>query len=291
MGLTKYIKAAFLWHWNLLAFGAGMAVSFLSGHPDIVAPLVVAVEVAYLGFLGTHPKFQHYVNAQEAKSARAQAEGGKPEETMKRLLLALPAAMVKRFEELRNRCLELRQIAREIRDPNQAGGAPPLEEMQLAGLDRLLWIYLRLLFTQHSLERFFVQTNEPQIQRDIKSLEDRLKKLPEKSDDPQKQKIKKAIEDNLVTCRGRLTNLQKARENHELIQLEIDRLENKIRSLSELAVNRQEPNFISGQVDQVASSMMQTEKTMSDLQFVTGLDTADEAVPEMLPRDVIAVKD
>src|SRR5262245_62155113 len=137
MGLTKYIKAAFLWHWNLLAFGAGMAVAVLSGHPDIAGPLVVAGEVAYLGFLGTHPKFQHYVNAQEAKGAKQQAAGGKPEETMKRLLLSLPVPMVKRFEELRNRCLELRQIAREIRDPNQAGDAPPLEEMQLAGLDRL----------------------------------------------------------------------------------------------------------------------------------------------------------
>jgi hypothetical protein len=67
--------------------------------------------------------------------------------------------------------------------------------------------------------------------------------------------------------------------------LEIDRLENKIRSLSELAVNRQEPDYISGQVDQVAASMMETEKTMNDLRFVTGLDTVDEA-PSLLQNEI-----
>jgi hypothetical protein len=68
--------------------------------------------------------------------------------------------------------------------------------------------------------------------------------------------------------------------------LEIDRLENKIRSLSELAVNRQEPDYISGQVDQVAASMIETEKTMNDLRFVTGLDTVDEA-PSLLQSEVV----
>ena len=95
----------------------------------------------------------------------------------------------------------------------------------------------------------------------------------------------KAVQDNLQTVRDRLTNLLKARDNLELVKLEIDRLENKIQSLSELAVNRQEPNFISGQVDQVAASMLETEKTMNDLQFVTGLDTVDDA-PELLRGDL-----
>jgi hypothetical protein len=52
-----------------------------------------------------------------------------------------------------------------------------------------------------------------------------------------------------------------------------------------LAVNRQEPDYISGQVDQVAASMMETEKTMNDLRFVTGLDTVDEA-PSLLQSEI-----
>jgi hypothetical protein len=79
--------------------------------------------------------------------------------------------------------------------------------------------------------------------------------------------------------------LQRARDNYNLVKLEIDRLENKIRSLSELAVNRQEPDYISGQVDQVASSMLETEKTMNELRFVTGLDSEDEA-PSLLQDEI-----
>ena len=70
----------------------------------------------------------------------------------------------------------------------------------------------------------------------------------------------------------------------ELVQLEIDRLENKIRSLSELAVNRQEPEFISDQVDSVAHSMLDTERTMNDLQFATGLIEMNEDAPRLINR-------
>ena len=46
-----------------------------------------------------------------------------------------------------------------------------------------------------------------------------------------------------------------------------------------MAVNRQEPAFVSSQVDQVANSMLNTEKTMNDLQVFTGLEDLDDEVP------------
>lgn len=286
MTLFRSIKAAFLNKWNLLFFGAGVCAAALSGPLfPVVGPLVLAAEVAYLGFLGAHPKFQRYVAAQEAKAAREDGTVS-AELTMRRLLDALPDKLVQRFEGLRTRCLELRQLAQELRDPNSASEPLPLESLQLAGLDRLLWIYLRLLFTQFSLEKFLQKTSEPQIEREVKELERRLSELSKADDDPQRQKLRKAVEDNLETTRTRLVNCRKARDNHELVQVEIERLENKIRALSEMAVNRQEPDFIAGQVDQVVSGMVQTEQTMSDLQFLTGLDTAREEVPEMLRREV-----
>ena len=133
--------------------------------------------------------------------------------------------------------------------------------------------------------RFLKQTSEEQIKEDIKRLEDRLAKTPAAAANDQDQRVRKALEDNLQTSRDRLTNLQRAHDNYDLVKLEIDRLENKIRSLSEVAVNRQEPDFISGQVDQVANSMMETEKTMHELRFVTGLDNIDEA-PSLLQSDI-----
>jgi hypothetical protein len=276
--IGKYLKVAFTNHWNLLAFLGGTVFALLSPAPDVLLPVVAAGEIAYLGLLGTHPKFQAYVNAQEAKQDRA-ATSVTAQQTLERITSALPKELYDRFIALRARCLELQQIAAELKHTSAEAAHLPFESYQIAGLDRLLWIHLRLLYTHYALSRFLKNTSEEQIRADIKRLESRLAKTPESADENQKQRVRKALEDNLQTSRDRLTNLQRARDNFDLVNLEIDRLENKIRSLSELAVNRQEPDYISGQVDQVATSMLETEKTMNELQFVTGLDTAEDAPP------------
>jgi len=296
VSLGKYLKAAFTYHWNLLGFLGGLGFAVLSGHPDVVGPFVLAAEAAYLGMLGTHPKFQSYVDAQAARFARTK-ESASAEETLREIVESLPKESIQRFKMLRERCLELRQIARDLKTTGNAETGLPLDDFQMAGLDKLLWIYLRLLYTQYALGRFLKRTKEEAIQADVTELEERLKRVDQPAltsdvivDPAQREKVKKTLEDNLETCRNRLGNFQKARGNFELLELEIDRLENKIQSLSELAVNRQEPDFISGQVDQVASSMVDTERTMNDLQFATGLQPLDEAVPSLLERATVKAR-
>jgi hypothetical protein len=280
LGLGKYIKKAFMNRWNLLWFGGACVFALLTPIPDAILAVAAAAEITYLGLLSTHPKFQAYVNAQEAKENRA-ATTVSTQQTLERITQALPKELLDRFVALKARCLELQQIASELKQTNHGDSSQPLESFQTAGLDRLLWIHLRLLFTQFALSRFLKQTSEEQIQADIKRLETRLAQMPDTGTPMQDQRVRKALEDNLQTSRDRLANLERARNNYDLVKLEIDRLENKIRSLSELAVNRQEPDYISGQVDQVAASMLETEKTMNELQFVTGLNT-DEEAPSLL---------
>lgn len=287
MGLKKYLTAAFLNQWNLLAFLGGCGFALLSGSPDIGGALVLAGEITYLTVLATNPKFQQSVEAREAKERR-QDGTDLVQATVRRITSELPKRLVQRFEDLRSRCAELRQISMRMREPEQTGDPPPLDEVQLASLDRLLWMYLRLLYTQFALSQFLQKTSEADLKANIEQLQERLKRLPDNPADERQQRIHKVVEDNLQTSRSRLENYRKALENYELMGLEIDRLENTIHSLSELAVNRQEPNFISGQIDQVAASMVQTEKTMGELQFVTGLHAADDAVPAIL-RGSVAV--
>ena len=110
--------------------------------------------------------------------------------------------------------------------------------------------------------------------------------MPADDKDDRRARVRAALQDNLDTSRSRLANLTKARENYDLMGLEIDRLENKIRSLSEMAINRQEPEFISSEVDHVASSMVDTERTMNELQFATGLNTLDNEPPALLRQPV-----
>ena len=279
--MIKYIKAAFTNKWNLLAFLGGMGFAFISGRPDIVAPVVLAAEIAYLGLLGTHPKFQKYVNAQEAKSQR-QARSQTNEQILNSIRHGLPRELLNRYKNLRARCLELRQIASDLKQPGLDQHGSSLDSMQVAGLDRLLWVYLRLLFTKHSLQRFFNNTSLENIRRDRQRVEEQLSSLDQKAETPHTEKMRRALQDNLKTMEDRIRNYERAQANHDFVYLEIDRLENKITSLAELAVNRQEPDFISSQVDQVAESMLETEKTMNDLEFVTGFRQVDEEAPHLL---------
>ncbi len=281
MGFFKYVKAAFLNRWNLLAFLGGSAFAALSGRPDITLPLVLAAELAYLGFLGTHPKFQKAVAAREASVVRAAASQA-TEQTLQRILRTLPRPALDRFQTLRNRCLELRQIATDLKQPVEPTVDRTFEESQLAGLDRLLWIFLRLLFTQFAMHRFLQKTDEQAIEKDIHRLQQKLAALPADPQDVAQQRIRKTVEDNLTTSQQRLANYRKAATNLKLVEYQVEALENRIQALSEMTINRQEPDFISSQVDQVASSMVQTEQTMNELRFVTGLDALTDQTPVLL---------
>ena len=116
MGLGKYIKKAFLFHWNLLAFAGrhGFRRAFRAPGRGRF-PWCWPAETAYLGFIGTHPRFQRFVDAQEHKTARAQADA----EAVERLKKSLPPAQLRRFQALRDRCLALRQIAEQLREPDR----------------------------------------------------------------------------------------------------------------------------------------------------------------------------
>jgi hypothetical protein len=282
VGLGKYIKKAFLYQWNLLAFIGGMGFAILSGHPDVAIPLVLAGETAYLGFLGTHPRFQKFVDSQDHKTARAQADA----EAVERLETGLPPAQLRRFQTLRDRCLALRQIAEQLREPAGADSLGPLDELQLSDLDRLLWIYLRMLHTQHMLERFFEKTSADQINAEVRRLEDRIRKLEKEPDSANRARIRQSLQANLETCRSRLSNLDKARENHELLQAEIENLETKIQSITELAINRSDSEAITGQVEQITEGLIRTEQTINDLGFATGVEKFDLTVPRILARDL-----
>ncbi|MGE3778914.1 MAG: hypothetical protein AB7F89_17145, partial [Pirellulaceae bacterium] len=120
MGLGKYIKSAFVNRWNMLLFLGGCAFGAISGHADVVLPLVLAAEVGYLGLLGTHPKFQRYVDAHEAAALRKQ-NSQSTEQTLRQILQSLSQAGLARFEQLRSRCHELRQIAADLKKTSAEG--------------------------------------------------------------------------------------------------------------------------------------------------------------------------
>ena len=286
MQLFRYIKKAFKNHWNLLGLVGGVGFSMLSGKPEIGLPLVVAAEVAWLGFIGTHPRFQQYVDITESEATRSQ-DAAATDERMRKMFAALPRGLQNRFTELLKQCHELRSIGQGYHAASNDAEDGTVAELRMNGLDKLLWLYLKLLYTEYSLNRFFETTGTEQIQSDLKQVQERLKREQQRPEGSQRDRIIATLQDNLLTCEQRLTNFGQARDSYELVRAEQQRLETRIRSLAEMSISQGDPGTISSQVDTVAGSVAETEKTLEDLKFVTGLSSFDETVPEILPRQKV----
>ena len=96
----------------------------------------------------------------------------------------------------------------------------------------------------------------------------------------------RSLQDSLANAELRLDNFSRAKKNGEFVTVELDRIEGKIQALSEMAVNRQDPDFLSRQVDSAADSMRQTEKAVSELQHLTGLADQLQEPPPLLEANL-----
>jgi hypothetical protein len=264
----EYFKSAFKWHWNLLGLAAGVGFALISPIPGAALAIVAAAELAFLTGLVSSEKFRRAIDAKKAGYS-TNSNGGAPnvfgqsaeaQISLTEVLNQLAPGPRKRFLELRQRCLTLQTIAAKI-----GGGSSTGQSMRDDGLDKLLWVHLRLLLAQQGLWRFLEET-------DVQQLEAQLADLKARQESASKdERLLKSITDGIATVTMRIDNFRAAERNSEFVDLELDRIENKILALSEMSVNNSSPDFISAQVDAVADSMTHTESAIRELDSLTGL--------------------
>ena len=268
--LLTYLKAAFLWHWNVMACGAALIFSVLSRQPDVFLPLFTAVEIAYLGLLSTNPRFQKAVDVRNKVLPSPASQS----ELIGRIRSALKSEVWARFENLRARCTKLNELARQFRGPGLPN-EPALADIQLSSLDKLLWMFLKLLYSQDALDAFLRATDRQGLVRDIAANE---KALQEAKARERGEKLARALEDKLATLHQRLDNYDRARENRELLAVELDRIEQKVNAIGEMAMSARDASDISAQVDGIAAGVSATEEA------IRGLDVAPALQREEAPR-------
>ena len=164
--------------------------------------------------------------------------------------------------------------------PADDGGAA--EEIRTPGLDRLLWLFLRLLLSKAALGRFLDTMRNEDIVARLEQLRKDLAAAQSAGD----ERIVKSLQDSIAMGELRLDNYERAKKNAQFVSIELDRIEGKIQALAEMAVNRQDPDFLSSQVDSAAESMRQTEKAVSELQHLTGLADELQEPPAILESDL-----
>ncbi len=266
-GVRRYIRKAVRIPWNLLAFFGGLAAAALSPWPDAMIPLVVAGEMAFVGGMVSIKRFRDAVDAEEAAKLRGQGSAGQvPETALTDMLASIPREAQLRFQTLRQRCRRMQQLAAGARGKSPRL-ADPADDMNTGSLDRLLWIFLRLLVTQESLRSFLRSTSEAMLTEKLADLTGQLAKA--KAD--QDARLTVSLTDSVALANLRLDNYKKADKNAQFVMVELDRIESKIQTLTEMMVNRQDPDLLASQVDQAAKSMTDTETAIKELQTITGM--------------------
>ena len=286
-GLTDYLKEAFFFRWNMLLFLGGLAGAAIGPLPDVTFPLVFAGELAYLAALTSLPRFRAAIDAKVHSAQGTTPASTTTAPSLVVMLAGLPGELRRRFEQLHARCVEMRHLAVGVRGAsgNDAGSA---EEIRTPGLDRLLWLFLRLLMSKNALDRFLATMSSEEISARLEQLKKDLAGAQQAAagGPAGDERIVRSLQDSIAMAELRLDNYERARKNAQFVSIELDRMESKIQALAEMAVNRQDPDLISSQVDSAAESMRQTEKAVSELQHLTGLADELQDPPAILDADL-----
>ncbi len=283
-GIADYLKEAFLFRWNLLFVLGGTAAAALSPFPDVLLPLLGALELSYLTGLTAIPRFRAAIDAKvhaKNKQALVKTQVTTAQSTLQDVMATLDPKSLTRFQRLRDRCLEMRGIAHGVRGSVGEGGGET-DDVRTPALDRLLWVFLRLLRSHQALQRFLATTDEDAIKKRHAELEGRKEEAAKRGD----ERILRALIDDLATTQLRLDNYKKAEDNASFVAVELDRIEGKIQALTEVMISSQDPDFISSQVDSVAESMKHTEEAIAELNSITGLRDELDGTPQILEATI-----
>jgi len=280
-GLFDYVGRALKNRWNLLLLGAGTVFSFLTGHPDVVLPVVVAAELGWLTVATSNARFRQLVDSEVLAASSARAAPVALMARVQQMIAGLDQTSLGRYEALRRRCEELRRIGRAVKDSDEGVDLPELDQAQLDGINEMLWTFLKLAYARSALDRFFVATNRGIIEKALRDAKAQEAQLEGRSD-ANAERMRASLEGTRQAAEARLENFDKAKGNYELLGLEMNRIETTLAGLVEAAVNRNDPAYISSEVNTVADSMKHTEQTLAELGEIADIRGGDDEVPVLV---------
>jgi len=220
--MIEYLKRAF-WAGPALPGLGRLPVNALAllgfsilgfGHPSFWL-LGAGLEAAYLATLVSHPRFQRLVDAEGRSRTSLAAEQGRQQ-----LVASLDTPSRQRLAALEEKCRRILALAEE----SQAGDFE-LESARDA-LERLPWIYLKLLVARHQLTATRSQADEGDLQRQAAALEREL------AAGGMSSALRESQAATLRLLRQRLDNLKRCGDSLKQIDSDLARVEAQV----ELAV-------------------------------------------------------
>jgi len=218
----------------------------------------VGSELAYLAWLGTHPRFQRLVNGDRLLDERRRWQ-----EKLNDLTRQLPQEDQQRYRALERRCESI--LEQQFRG---ATPSPGVEE-QGEGLGRLVWIYLRLLLTRESIKKILRESSSSS--EDATEMAERINKLQQRLKEPSVgEDLRKSLTGQIEILQQRLEKKREAAEKLSFLDAELTRIQEQVELLREQAVLSTDPEAVSQRIDQVTTTLGGTSQWIRDQQKIYG---------------------
>lgn len=276
LGYLDYLKAAF--HWQTPVKGLGdLPLNYLGiaafGVLGIANPgfwlLGAALELGYLSWLSSNPRFQKLVQGRELQAAKRSWEG-QLQETLKRL--RKPSR--ERYQALLAQCRSILGIAQALDQDD----FDTLRQVRTGGLNQMLWIFLRLLASREVLEDNLNRVDRDSVEENVEDLEARLAKAEPESP------LARSLQGTLEIQQRRLENLARARESLAVVDAELERIEHQVVLLREESAVTGKAEVLSGHLDAVSTALSETNHWMEENARVfdeIGADPLGSAPPDL----------
>ena len=225
-------------------------------------------ELAYLGWLGTHPRFQNLVTGD-----RLLDEQRRWQSKVYQLIRQLPPEDQDRYRTLESRCKSI------LEQQAQLSLSPGLAE-QGEGLGRLVWIYLRLLLTREGIRKIVRESSG--TADEAAQMKERIEKLQQQLQQPSiTDDLRKSLTAQIEILQQRQDKKKEAVEKLAFLDAELTRIQEQVELLREQAVLSTDPEIVSQRIDQVTTTLGGTNQWIRDQQKIYGAmeDLLSDAPP------------
>lgn len=253
MDEPNYTQAAFLHPWNLIFLTVGLSVAvgvgIATGLPIwLMVGFVLAAELLVLGTFPRNERFQRVVRANH------RAERLKPP-TKEEKYGALTRRQQRRYARLRKLCNEI--------ESNYAGlnaASQQLVQRTMRKLDNILDSYLDLLHQRTRHREAIDSATENSVKKSIAALEDGLDELPDR--------VRTVKERRLTVLKRRLARYEKAHENLDVIEAQLQTVEDVAKYIHEQSYTLQNPNEITHQLDALFAEVEEAQEHVREIEDV-----------------------
>lgn len=286
LSYLDYLKAAF--HWQARVPGLGrMPVNYLGLAAFAVLGIAnpgfwllgAALELGYLTWLSSNPRFQKLVRGERLQAAKRSWES-QLQDTLERL--QKPSR--ERYQRLLAQCRSILGIAQTLKQDD----LDPLRQMRTGGLNQMLWIFLRLLASREVLEDNLNRVDREAVEKDVESLKARLAEA-----DPESP-LARSLQGTLEIQERRLENLAKARESLAVVDAELERIEHQVVLLREESAVSGKAEVLSSRLDAVSTALSETNHWMEENARVfdeIGADPLGSAPPDLPELPAVDLED